>query len=355
VAMMTKRIGTAKKGAGRAHTGGSSAACRTYYDAAMRYLRAAPWRFVDSMDPFAVFSPDAGGPLVVTVMGAGGEEYGLGVYRGEGAFEQILAMMRGETGEAMTSDVDALSCMFEPYGRMPPQVRAPVVRAGARPKSDSPAPWAIAKRPFKHPGNPSDADLELLATLMDTVLVALEKGLLPLGEPFKRALRVERRPEGLLVVSEPFAPPLREKQPSPVLMLDRATLAKLPIVEGVWHIGCPVTPISVGDMDDEIRTLLAVAEPHGIVVGVQVVHGERAIAAAAFEMVEIFSKCKAIPRVLVFTEKELHDALAPHLETRGVECAHVDASSPLLTEAIGALFGHLAGGEGRRPRNRKAR
>jgi hypothetical protein len=342
-----------KKGSGRARTSEPSAVCRAYYDAAMRYLRAAPWRFVESMDPFAVFPPGASEPLVVTVMGAGGEEYGLGVYRGEGAFDQILAMMRGEGGEAMASEVDALSCMLELYGRMPPQVRTPISRAGARPKRDAPAPWAIAKRPFKHPANPSDADLELLTTLMDTVLVARERGLLPLGKSFESALRAERCPEGLVVTVEPFSPPSREEQAPPVLMIDAEALAKLPIMDAVWHVGCPAAPVSVGDMEDEIRMLFAVAEPNGIIIGAEMIHGERALAMAAFGLIGLFSKCKGIPRTLVFMEHELRDALAPHLESRGIECVLTDTPSPLLAEAVGALFGHLFGGGQRRSRSRK--
>lgn len=182
---------------------GASAACFAYYEAAMRFYSATPWVFIESMVPFAVYPPGASAPLVASVLGAGGEEYGLGVYRGDHAFEHVRALTNGEMGVRLSSEVDALSCMFEQYGRMPKEVRAPILRAGARPKRDALAPWAIAKRPFKKPANPTDEDLALLGTLMDAILAALEKKILPLAGSIETALRIVRTEGSLEVSVEP--------------------------------------------------------------------------------------------------------------------------------------------------------
>jgi hypothetical protein len=323
---------------------GTNAGCLAYYESAMRFYSATPWRFIESMVPFAVYPPDASAPLVASVLGAGGEEYGLGVYRGDDVFEHVRALTNGEMGVRLSSKVDALSCMFEPYGRMPKEVRAPILRAGAKPTRDALVPWAIAKRPFKTPANPTDTDLALLGTLMDAILAALEKKILPLAGSFEAALRIVRT-EGRLEVSvEPFTVPAPRQRPAPAtLMLDRTALARLPIMDAAWHVGCPVAPISVADMDDELRALVAVAEPNGIIVGAQILHGERALDAAAFEVVAMFSKLGGIPREIFFTEVEVRDALAMHLEPRGVVCALAEVPSPILMEALTALFGHLSG------------
>jgi hypothetical protein len=72
---------------------GTSATCLAYYEAAMRFYGATPWRIIESMKPLAVFPPGQDTPLVASVLGAGGEEYGLGVYRGDDVFEHVRALV----------------------------------------------------------------------------------------------------------------------------------------------------------------------------------------------------------------------------------------------------------------------
>ncbi len=55
---------------------------RKLYEAAMRVKKIAPWDWMDETDIFGVQNPETDETGFVSVMGAGGEHFAIGVYLG---------------------------------------------------------------------------------------------------------------------------------------------------------------------------------------------------------------------------------------------------------------------------------
>lgn len=73
------------------------------YQAAIAFQKAAPWEWMDSNDLFAIENPDNGETGYYSILGSGGEEFGLGIFMGDQGFNSYIELI---TGEEEQEDID---------------------------------------------------------------------------------------------------------------------------------------------------------------------------------------------------------------------------------------------------------
>jgi hypothetical protein len=323
---------------------------RWFYDTAMEFLRAEPWQRWDSDEHFAVSMPGEEHPWFVSVLGCYGVERGVGLYRGPDAYEHMLILEDRGLDDELRSEVDMVSCSFEPYGTIPKKVRVAVDQSGARPAARDQAPLCFAKQPFKQGRACTLREHEQLALLMRAFLRALEEGLIVRSMKPRPLLRVDGDGNEFSVSVSPFVPPHERPAPPvepPVTLVDREKLRGLQLLPETWHVGMPHAPLAVHGMDDEIRTLIVVDEASRFVLSAHVVHGEHSARMAALALAKVFGGASfsgrpGLPRTLTVCDRRLFAEVESMVAPLGVSCILVDRPHPALAEAIDGLSDSLA-------------
>ena len=67
------------------------------YQAAIAFQQVSPWEWMDNEGIFAVENPDDGEVGYCSIMGSGGEEFGLGMLVGEEGYTRYQELISGET------------------------------------------------------------------------------------------------------------------------------------------------------------------------------------------------------------------------------------------------------------------
>lgn len=86
----------------------------TLYQAAITFKEAAPWDWLDNEELFAVENPDDGEVGYCSILGSGGEEFGLGMFVGEDGYDRYIRVIEEETepedleGSIMTRSISML-------------------------------------------------------------------------------------------------------------------------------------------------------------------------------------------------------------------------------------------------------
>ena len=105
------------------------------HEAFREYCQAAPWRWFDDTDLVTVEHPSLDNKGYCVVMGSGGMEYGLAVYRGDEGLAGYLALMSGavEAGTLESMDAtNALSAMLADREEVPKADRDIIRSLGLR-------------------------------------------------------------------------------------------------------------------------------------------------------------------------------------------------------------------------------
>ena len=97
------------------------------FAAAARYHRAAPWRDLANEQALRVELPD-GGAWTITVLGNGGQEFGLALYGDPDDLQRLLAERGDETG-LLRARGAVLSLLFEPADELPRPMRREIREA----------------------------------------------------------------------------------------------------------------------------------------------------------------------------------------------------------------------------------
>ena len=308
------------------------------------------WKRFTNFDCFGVQVPGNEAQMLACVMGDAGEQYGLILFRGPHAAESFEALIASDgTGDDAVEAMDMLSFSMDAFGEMAPEAQALYRKAGIHPRHDEQVPNFIVKPPNRHVRLPDDAELSLMLAILKAIVVADRTKLLQPATPDNK--------EGICIVTlsgdlaDPTISVAREKLPPPVAIshphafaTSCLDLSGLKLIEGTWLVGTPVLPGGVKDDDRSMQILLIADDANGRILQVKPFFSEQ-IQEAVDAMVQTFrghqpSGLKGIAKTLVFTNRTLHDAMAPALQKAGVECIFVPAI-PKLQEMAAEFLGFL--------------
>jgi hypothetical protein len=309
------------------------------------------WKRFSNFDCFAIKTPGLDEPMLGVVLGGGGEEYGLSLFRGPRAMDSLNTLLNPDTlGDDAMEDLDMLGFSMAAFGDLPPDAQAFLREAGQHPRYDERVPSFLVKSPGQQPRLPDESELALLWLILRGVTEADKKKLLRPGTLQGRDgisfLEIGGDPAEpqVSVTRETWQSPQAPKTiPLPSGGLD---LKGLPIVDETWLVGTPTVAAGIRGDDREMQLLLVADEASEYLFDARPVFaGDLRDAMEA--IVRIFRKGprgrKGMPGRLIFSNHRLHDAMAPLLEPLGVECTFLSVI-PKLRE-IAAEFLDLMGSE----------
>jgi hypothetical protein len=302
---------------------------RETYDAALAFDVLRLWEACDDRVCFPVRLPGSPHLVFASVMGAGGQEYGLAVYRGADAGARILETVAslGMDG-GMADAMDLVSFGMSPLHELPPPGREFLRAAKITAKRDELVPLFIAKDPGKFARALSRGEVGDMLMILRGLAKAHRAGLLEPSQVRPGALTREyafsgdpRDPE-IAVTEGLFTAAL----PARSLVASPGELGRLPRIPASYLIGYPVLPIGIEGSEATVRALLVADLDDGTVLQ-GTIPDPPTLAGALRLLGEIFSgrnlrKQRGLPREAVFADRELHDAFAPTLTPLGVECRY---------------------------------
>jgi len=304
------------------------------------------WKRFTNFDCFAVRLLGQDEPLVASVMGAAGEQYGLMLFRGPRAAEgfRALTAAAGPADDAV-EDLDMLSFNVEPFGEMDPLSQGFYRGAGLHPRFDEQVPGFLVKPPNRRPRMPDRAELGLLLAVLRGVVAADRAGEL-------KPTRIDD-PGGICFVtltgdpSDPDVSVTREPAPvgpipSQAHVFEASTMdvSGLRRLDATWLVGTPPVAVSFEDDDRSMQLLVVADDASGRVLQARPFFGgciEEAIAALAEAFRgETPTAPGGIPARILFSNRKLCDAVAAALRGRRVKC--VFAPSLPALEALSEEF-----------------
>ncbi len=299
--------------------------------AALDFDKRRLWERFSNFDYFALRVPDEPSPLFGVIMGQAGEEFGLSLFRGEGAFGYLSAMLDPlGPGDDVVEDMDSLGFSMTLFGDLTPDAKAFVRQAGHPTGATELVPEFIAKRPGRQPRFPNDAELRTLLWVLRGVVEADRKGLMNAagsdGETGTLTLTLTGEPSSPAVSLT--CEPLRGSGGPRIVPLpsERPDLADLPRLDATWLAGLPAMPGSIENDDRSILLLLMADEASGLALEARpILAGQLHKAAdALWETLRTggFGGRGGLPREIRFSSRKLHDAVAPILESAGVRCTY---------------------------------
>ena len=106
--------------------------CQQVTEAAFEFDKCRLWQTFDNEDCLVIRLPRKAHPMVGVIMGAGGEEYGLTLFRGENAAACFLGLGNPlGPGDDITEQMDILGFSMSPFSDMPADAKALVVTTPA--------------------------------------------------------------------------------------------------------------------------------------------------------------------------------------------------------------------------------
>lgn len=285
------------------------------------------WKRFTNYDCFAVHLPGREEPVLASVMGAAGEQYGLMLFRGADAVDGFEALIDPDgPGDDITESMDMLSFRMEMFGEIAPKIQAFYRQADIHPRFHEEVPDFLVKPSNRLPRLPDEEDMNLFLHVARAAVVADRRKLLTPTE-----LDDE---EGICVLQVKDDSPVPEvsvtrEQPrrgtrstAHLFAASGIDLSGLPRCGGTWLVGTPPVPTGVEGDDRSMQMVLAADEASGIVVQTKPFFaGEMGEAVDA--MIEAFRHPLpggpgGLPDEIVFSNRRLCDAMASALETEGV-------------------------------------
>lgn len=311
--------------------------------AARRYERWAPWEEFDDTQALALELPDEPQPIYAVVLGAAGQTFGLALYRGDRALEQLRLVSSDPKPPVVAT---MLLLAFDPPGAVPEAFREITRAAGV---TDRVIPVFYCVDPGTGRRQPKSQELRLFVQAIDTLLLADERDLLR-PRRFKpdrecKLLTLTARSDGKKItdvtaryVDVPGTAEPAERAPLPEALLEA------PLADEHWIVGLEPSP---ADAPQQPEVLAVIDAANGRLLGMTLVlpdePGELDDAIAAFAgIAEAPTDGEArLARRLTIAHRRLAAALAPELGARGVEIEAVD-EHPALKKVFDGLRAHVA-------------
>jgi len=310
--------------------------------AALEYHAREPWEEIADDETFAMRLEGEPQPVFASVMGQGGLEYGLALFRGDGA----LGLLRARPDDRERLDAMwSLAVTLQPLRDIPAEFRTALTRAGLERRREDIAPFFISKNPGRRPRDINASEARLLLLALRGILSAFDRGALP--------VRASAQPSGELltitVTGDPRSPEVgigsESFEGAPVTAAPRLIgapedLASLPRLEARWLVGFPFSQATIAGDDRSLRILLVVDEGSTKVILARAIHSTEIeeAANAVFEAMDGSNPAgePGRPREIVTSSRELFDLLAPAVAVADIPCRYAERIEAV--ESVAADF-----------------
>ncbi|MCU0867335.1 MAG: MbcA/ParS/Xre antitoxin family protein [Planctomycetes bacterium] len=298
--------------------------------AAKRFQDWEPWRQFNDQYLFAFELPGEPLPIYGIVLGAGGQSFGLSLYRGERALEQVHYVIT-EPRPPFVAPMLLLS--FDPIGAVRDEQLDLVKAAGF---TDRVIPIVISVAVGGHGHPPSNNELRLLAQVLEAMLRAADDELL---RPRRIDLDVGGKVLTLVITGEKSKVhdvTVRFVDVPPLRGADAATgslpwpLPELEPIDAQRLVGFAPAPFGINNEANRPWVLCVLDPERDRIAGLEVVVPESPddLQEAMQALASILARPKdgpaGLPRHLTFVHRRLGEAMAAPLRERGIEVDVVD-------------------------------
>jgi len=321
---------------------------RETFSAAMAFHARRLWLEHGNDECFAVVVPEEEHPMLASIMGQGGEEFGLMLFRGPDAYVHLMAMLGAEPGDTeMPDNATFMGFSMTRFAHVPPFGRIFLKKAGATCTRESVAPFFVAKDVGRQPRAVTPQEVKKFLYVLQGIMKAKDGGILT-PNPIRDAQKVL----ALHLSDDALSPDVKVESWCPAAphsdtqVVDTpADLHDLPRLDARWLIGFTTMPVAIHDDDRTVHMVLVVDEESEMVVIGEAIQG--GVWDGVRVVFDAFRgknplKSRGIPREIVISSGELFRAVKPCLERLGVNCRH-EPCIPLLDEIIGGFLERFAG------------
>ncbi|MHC5057363.1 MAG: DUF7309 domain-containing protein [Planctomycetota bacterium] len=309
------------------------------------------WEEYGDSDCFALVVPGEEHPIVASILGQAGIEYGLNLVRGPRAAGWMRELLGSDAGGRDAVDnMPLMSFTMTRLRDIPPQRRKFLERARFEGTRDSLAPLFMVKDPRRRGRDLHVGEVEIMLYCLRGIAKAHAAGqfaprpilswddlptLVISGKPLDPDVEVEYRA---------FAD-TADEVPSGLAQMP-ADLPDLPKLDARWHVAFPMVPGCIEGDDRTIRAVLVADGESGRVVAVRTVLGgdiqDAADQLAATFRGENHDRVRGVPTELVFTSRLLFDTLGPGLAAADVRTSY-EPRVPFVDEIVDDMRATMMG------------
>ncbi|SFV02392.1 DUF7309 domain-containing protein [Alicyclobacillus macrosporangiidus] len=319
---------------------------KALYEAAIAFRKLAPWEWMYNDDLFAVVNPETGVTGYCVVMGALGEYFGLGVYRGEAGWRSLQAMRNENSGEETLYGQHALIASFESSQDVEKRDREVIKQLGLHFRGKTAWPLFRSYVPGYVPWYLTSEEARFLTVALEQAAdvakrVRDDRDLLNPRDPGTVFTR-RQSPDGSWEDAWTSLPELAEDGPE-LPPVDLSEVAVRGIMRqarkmGSWEVDVAYAPFVVAEGERPMfpKLLLCVDRDSGMILQIHVAHPDGYAQECADKLLETMETLKVYPKAFVVKREETRLLLKPIAEAMRV-AVHRAASLPALEEARHAL------------------
>ena len=328
------------------------------YQAAIAFQQAAPWEWMDNEDLFAVENPDSGEVGYCSILGSGGEEFGLGMFVGEDGYERYAKLIAGEVEPEDLEEgmmVWSISMLFVDRDVLHKKDREVIRSLGLRFRGRNAWPFFRSQRPGYVPWFLEKEEAIFLTAAIQQALVVADEvraGKLDLleGEPENLILtRVYR--DGKWHEEWRKAPKLGQEQDSQAENIDAVKEAELHLLRsragapsGRWELDIFALPMPIGSRSERPYfplCFLAVETRLGLILDADLTQPWLTFSQKQDKVIQILRKATQLPREIRVKSDKVRSVVEPITSILGIKLRV--APLPMLEQARASLEKHLSG------------
>lgn len=327
------------------------------YQAAIMFKEAAPWKWLDNEELFAVENPDGGEVGYCLILGSGGEEFGLGMFVGEEGYDRYTKVIAGEAEPEDLEEnmmVRSISMLFVDRDVLRQEDREVIRSAGLRFRGRNAWPFFRSQRPGYVPWFLEKGEVLFLTAAIHQALVVADEvrnGKLNLSEEKSENLVLTRCYRGSDWFEEWRRPTIqgqgRETHPENIDMVKEAELhlfrRQAGQHTGVWELDIFLLPIPIASASDRLyfpSCFLAVERKLGLILGTKLTEPWLTLSEKQDEVIQILRKAKQLPREIQVKSDKVRRIVEPITKILDIKLRV--GSLPMLEQAKASLYEHLS-------------
>jgi hypothetical protein len=313
---------------------------------------------MDNEELFAVENPDDGEVGYCSILGSGGEEFGLGMFVGEDGYHRYVSLIEGEAEPEDFEEnvmVYLISMLLVDREVLQKQDHEVIRSLGLRFRGRNAWPFFRSQQPGYAPWFLEKSETVFLtAAIQQTLVVADEvrNGKLSLwqGESENPVLTRYFR-SGKWGEEWRMVPILNEHQETHAQNIDPVKEAELyllhsraGVLSGCWELDAFLLPILIGPKPDRPHyplCFLAVETKLGLVLGVDLTEPWLTLSERQDKVIQLMQKAKQLPLEIRVKSDKVRRMVEPITSILGIKL-QVASSLPMLEEAKSSLYKYFS-------------
>lgn len=328
------------------------------YQAAIAFQQAAPWEWMDNEDLFAIENPGDAEVGYCSILGAGGEEFGLGIFLGEDGYHRYIKVISEEVEPEDLEEsmmVRGISMLFVDRDVLQKKDREVIRSLGLRFRGRNAWPFFRSQRSGYAPWFLEKGEVLFLSAAIQQSLVVADEvrgGKLDLseGEPENLTLTRFYR-DGKWHEEWRKAPKLGQQQETHAENIDLVKEAELYLLRGRagaiterWELDIFALPIPIGPRSRRPHfplCFLAVETKLGLILGANLTEPWLTFSEKQDEVIQILRKANQLPFEIRVKSDKVKRIVEPITKVLDIKLRV--GSLPMLEQAKASLDEHLSG------------